>query len=300
MEFRDIGVMSPGDMGQALAIRLAEAGFLIHTALAGRSERTRSLAAAAGIHDCETLDALVTTCDLVISVVNPAHALDLAGGLAGAMLRTGRTVIVADLNAISPSHARAAAALIAKAGGRFIDGAVLGVPPRGEQRVRILASGPDAAVLEQIGQPALQVRVLSDRVGDASALKMCNAALTKGMAAVVLELLVAARRLGVQEALVAELREGRADVLEAQLRSLPGLPSKAHRWVPEMLEIAATFADVGLTPDLFEGIAGLYAAVADTDLGRESPEAARQSGRSGEDVILKLAGTVQAPQRDVP
>ncbi len=290
MEIRHVGVMSPGDMGQALAVRLVEAGFVVHTALGGRSERTRALAAAAALHDCETLDGLVATCDLVVSVVNPASALDLAGGLAGAMLRTGRRVVLADLNAISPSHARAAAGLVAEAGGRFIDGAILGVPPRGEQRVRILASGPDAALLEQIRHPALHVRVLSDRVGDASALKMCNAALTKGLSAVVLQLLVAAQRLGVGDALLAELREGRADLLDAQLRSLPTLPPKAGRWVPEMQEIAATFAETGLTPDLFEGIAGLYAAVAETDLGRESPEAARQSGRSGEDVIRNLAG----------
>jgi 3-hydroxyisobutyrate dehydrogenase-like beta-hydroxyacid dehydrogenase len=294
MDIRQIGVMSPGDMGQALAVRLAEAGFGVHTALAGRSERTRALAADAGIHDCGTLDGVIATCDLVISVLSPASALDLAGAVAGSMLRTGRKVVLADLNAISPSHARAAAALVAQAGGRFIDGAILGAPPRGAQRVRIIASGVDASLLEQIRHPAIEVRVLSDRIGDASALKMCNAALTKGLAAVVLELLVAAQRLGVGEALLAELREGRADVLEAQLRSLPSLPPKARRWVPEMQEIAATFADVGLTPALFEGIAGLYAAVADTELGRESPEAARQSARSGEDVIRELAGDIQA------
>lgn len=289
MEIRDIGVVSPGDMGQALAVRLAESGFRVHAALDGRSARTRRLAHEAGMDDLGSLDGLVGGCELVLSVVNPAAAVGLARELAGAMRRTGRGVLVADLNAISPGHAREGAALIEAAGGRFVDGGILGVPPRGEARVRIVASGPDAAALAAIAGPAVGVRVLSDRVGDASALKLCNAALTKGVLAVVLELLVAGRRLGIEEPLLAELRAGKADLLESQLKSLPGMPSKSDRWVPEMHEIASMFAEAGLTPAIFEGAADLWDAVSAMPLAGESAEEARAAGRSGLDVVRLVA-----------
>jgi 3-hydroxyisobutyrate dehydrogenase-like beta-hydroxyacid dehydrogenase len=291
MEIRNVGVVSPGDMGQAIAQRLQETGLGVHTALQGRSERTKGLAREIGLHDCGSLAALVETCDLVISLVNPGQSMALSGEVAGILRTTGRSLVFADLNAISPETARGEDRLVRDAGGIFIDGGVLGVPPRGEQRVRIFVSGPDAGLFEQIRHPSLQVRVLSDRVGDASAIKMCNAAMTKGLTALTLELLVAARRLGVEDALLAELRVSRADLLDGQMRTLPGMPSKAGRWVPEMEEIARTFEEVGLTRRVFEGAGDLYAMVAETQLGKESPEEARAAGRQGIDVIHALADT---------
>ncbi len=291
MDISSIGVMSPGDMGQAIAARLQEAGFAVHTALEGRSERTRALAAEIGLHDCGSLDSLVRTSDLLISLVNPGHAVAFAGEVAEVMRATGRPLIFADLNAIAPISAREADRHIRAAGGRFIDGGVLGAPPRGEAKVRIVVSGPDAALFEQLEQPSLKVRVLSDRVGDASAVKLCNAALTKGVLAVIAELLIAARRLGVEEAILAELRAGKADLLDSQLRSLPGMPSKAGRWVPEMHEIARMFEEADLTRGIFDGASELYGMIALTALGQESPEEARRAGRQGLDVVRELAGT---------
>ncbi len=46
MQIRNVGVVSPGDMGQAIAGRLKESGLNVHAALDGRSERTKALARA--------------------------------------------------------------------------------------------------------------------------------------------------------------------------------------------------------------------------------------------------------------
>jgi hypothetical protein len=67
------------------------------------------------------------------------------------------------------------------------------------------------------------------------------------------------------------------------------MPPKAHRWVPEMLEIAKTFEGVGLTPRILQGAADMYEFIADTPLGRESPEEARERGRKGSDIVKGLA-----------
>ncbi|MDH4294104.1 MAG: DUF1932 domain-containing protein, partial [Betaproteobacteria bacterium] len=68
-----------------------------------------------------------------------------------------------------------------------------------------------------------------------------------------------------------------------------GHAAKAHRWVPEMLEIARTFEGVNLTPRILQGAADMYEMIAQTALGRESPEDARKQARDGTAVIKGLA-----------
>ena len=290
MQIRNIGVVSPGDMGQAIAGRLKESGFNVHTALEGRSERTKALARAAGLTDCGSMEQLVATCELVISVINPGEALAVARKAAAAIRTTGRQIAFADLNAVSPQTARDTERLIRDAGGMFIDGGIIGPPPRGEKdRPRIYVSGPDAYLFGQISHPNLQVRVMSEHVGDASGVKMCYAAMTKGTTALAVELLVAARKLGVEQALEKELRESRNDVFDWQVRNIAGMPPKAYRWVPEMQEIAKTFGELGMTRRIFEGASDIYEMVAATPLGKESPEQARAAGRNGLDVTRELA-----------
>ena len=120
MQIRNVGVVSPGDMGQAIAGRIKESGLNVHAALDGRSERTKTLARAAGLNDCGSMEKLVATCDLVISVINPGEALTVARQVAAAMKKTGRKIAFADLNAVSPQTARDTDALIREAGGVFI------------------------------------------------------------------------------------------------------------------------------------------------------------------------------------
>jgi 3-hydroxyisobutyrate dehydrogenase-like beta-hydroxyacid dehydrogenase len=290
MQIRNVGIVSPGDMGQAIAGRVKESGMSVYAALDGRSERTRKLAQAAGLADCGSIDKLVATCELIISVINPGEALDVAGKVAAAMKASGRKMAFADLNAVSPQTARDMDQLIRAAGGMFIDGGIIGPPPRGEKdRPRLYVSGPDAYLFEQIKHPNLQVRIMSERVGDASGVKMCYAAMTKGTTALAVELLVAARKLGVEQALEKELRDSRADVFDWQMKSLGSMPPKAYRWVPEMQEIAKTFGELGMTRRIFEGATDMYAMVAATPLGKESPEQARKAARTGLDVTRELA-----------
>jgi len=290
MQIRNIGVVSPGDMGQAIAGRLKESGYNVHAALNGRSERTKALARAAALVDCGSMEQLVTTCELVISVINPGEALAVARSAAAAIKATGRKIAFADLNAVSPQTARDSDRLIREAGGMFIDGGIIGPPPRGEKdRPRIYVSGPDATLFGQINHSNLQVRVMSERVGDTSDIKMCYAAMTKGTTALAVELLVAARKLGVEQALEKELRESRNDVFDWQVKNIAVMPPKAYRWVPEMQEIAKTFGELGMTRRIFDGATDIYEMVAATPLGKESPEQARQVGRNGLDVTRELA-----------
>ncbi len=290
MKLQSVGIVSPGDMGQAVAETIKEIGLEACTALDDRSERTRALALKAGLIDHGSLRRLVEHCDIVLSILNPGAAVDNARAIAAAMRESGRKPVFVDCNAIAPQTMREIDGIIRAAGGECIDAGIIGPPPRGKASMHFYASGPGAALIEQLASPRVEVRILSDRVGDASALKMCYASYSKAAVALGIEMLVAARRLGVDDALDRELRETSADNLDWILRRLVTTPPKAYRWIPEMLEIAKTFEDSGLTPRMLLGAADVYEMIAATALGQESPEQARAKAREGRTIVRDLAG----------
>jgi 3-hydroxyisobutyrate dehydrogenase-like beta-hydroxyacid dehydrogenase len=288
LKIQKVGLMSPGDMGQALAIQIQVDGLNVYTALEHRSERTRALAREAALTDLGSLARLVTECDVVLSVINPGAALDFAREVANALRATGSHTLIVDCNAIAPDTVREVAAVIQAAGGRFLDAGIIGPPPRGSAKTHLYVSGAGAADLEQLAGPQLIVHVISDRIADASALKMCYGALNKGTQALWLDVLIAARRLGVDGMLEQQLRQSQADLYDWALGQFPILPPKAYRWVPEMLEISKTLAASGITPTMFQGAAEVYRFVAGTALGKETPEN-RDKAREGKDVVRLLA-----------
>ena len=288
MKIQSIGVMSPGDMGQAVAQQLKSKGFDVCTALDARSARSRELARQAGLTDVGSLAGLAEKCDVILSIMNPGSALEFAGELAQVLKTAKRKPLVVDCNAIAPGTMHAIDATITGAGGRCADGGIIGPPPRGTAKMSLYVAGPDAAELAQLATPQINVIVISERIGDASAIKMCYGAFNKGLQAMALELLVAARRLGIDALLETQLRESRREVYDWIIGALPIMPPKAYRWVPEMLEIAKTFEAVGLTPRMFQGTADLYEFVAATALGKETPET-RDKSRGGKDVVRLLA-----------
>src|SRR3954469_17371878 len=85
MKIQTIGVMSPGDMGQAIALQLKNHGFKVCTALDARSARSKTLAREAGLTDVGTLGALTEQCEVILSVMNPGAALSFADEIAHAL-----------------------------------------------------------------------------------------------------------------------------------------------------------------------------------------------------------------------
>ncbi len=291
MRIATVGLMTPGDMGQALAVQIGARGLAVYTALNGRSERSRALAREAGLTDLGALARLVAECDVVLSVLNPGAALDFAREAAAALRDSGHHTLIVDCNAIAPDTAQEIAGLIESAGGRFLDAGIIGPPPRGEAKTNLYVSGPGAADLETLAGPQLAVRAVSERIGDASALKMCFGALNKGTQALWLEVLIAAQRLGVADLLEQQLRQSRADLHDWALRQFPAMPPKAYRWAPEMVEISKTLEGAGITPKVFQGAAEIYGFVAGTALGQETPEN-RDKARTGREVVRLLAAAL--------
>ena len=269
---KTVGILSPGDMGHTVGERLKSNGVRVVAHLADRSARTRGLAAKAGIEEVDSYDALVEEADIVLCILVPAEAGAAAQKVADALRRTGADLLYAECNAIAPQTTIEIGETITEAGGRFVDASIIGPPPRGEGATRFYASGKHANELAKLNEYGLDVPVISDRIGDASAIKMCYAGLTKGLTALCVELLVAAEALGIREALFAEYNLSQAAMLKRMEGGLPGMPPKSRRWVGEMEEISATMSAVGMTGKFQDGAADIYRFVGDSTLADRTPE----------------------------
>ena len=294
MALQTVGILSPGEMGHMIGGVLQQHGLRVLTHLGGRSGRSHQLAAVAKMEDTASLDVLVQEAEILLCVLVPARATTVATEVAAALERTGADLLYVDCNAIAPSTVGVVGATIQAAGGRFADAGIIGPPPRKAGTTRVYASGPGAPEFAELSDFGLDVRVIGEAIGQASGLKMCYAALTKGLQALGTELLIAARQMGLEETLRAEQRQSIPDVLAWLEKSVPPMPPKAYRWIGEMEEIATTFADLGMTPKMLEGAADMYRFVAETPLGKESPET-RDPNRGLDGIVAALADALPQP-----
>ncbi|MBD2165975.1 DUF1932 domain-containing protein [Calothrix membranacea FACHB-236] len=275
MQIQTVGILSPGDMGQAMsddkplrvyASVLNRNGLKTIAALDERSDvydglrlRTRQLAAAANVQDVGSIKQLVIESDVVLSVLVPAAATEAAAQVAEVIGNVGKSILYVDANAISPQKVKNIAQLIESKGGQFVDASIIGPPPRVPNRTRIYASGKQAVELQQLRDYGLDIRVIGDEIGKASGLKMSYAALTKGLTAIGTELLIAAHRLNLDQELWDEVTTSQPELAKILTRSLPSMTPKAHRWIGEMEEIADTFEALELTELIFRFFRTCYA-----------------------------------------
>ncbi|GHO46226.1 NAD(P)-dependent oxidoreductase [Ktedonospora formicarum] len=291
MKIQTVGILSPGDMGHAIGAVLHQHGMRVITNLHGRSQRTQELALKAGISDVGGDEVLVREADCLLSIMPPSHAYAFGERIAATLRNVKKDLLFVDCNAVAPRTALALDALLTEAGASFVDGGIIGGPPRlGGEGPHIYVSGKRARDIAQLSEYGLDVRVLGAESGQASGLKMCYASVTKGLTALATTALTASQALGLQEELIAEFRD--LPVFRSLERSVPGMPPKAYRWVGEMQEIARTFADLGLPPQIHEGAAALYHFVEGTELGQETPEQ-RQRGQTLQDVTAILASALE-------
>ena len=254
-----VAVIAMGEMGSGVAGRLVERGAKVRTNLAGRSQASAERAKGAGVEIAPDDAALVAGVDFVLSIVPPARAGELARRLLPAIQAAGGGGLYVDCNAIAPQTVTAIAEPFLAADVAFVDAGIVGGPPDPTgYNPRIYASGPRAQDFARLTGLGLDIPVLSDRVGDASALKMAYAGTTKGAHAVMMAMMLGAARAGVAEAFAAEMKSSQAGRLEAAVRQAPTVLKKAYRWDGEMEEIARFLMPETGGAGLFNGAAQLY------------------------------------------
>jgi 3-hydroxyisobutyrate dehydrogenase-like beta-hydroxyacid dehydrogenase len=201
-------------------------------------------------------------CALLISAVTAAATATVAGEIAGVC---GRGAFVLDVNSASPRTKTACAEVVERAGGRYVEAAVMSaVPPHGI-RVPMLLGGPHAAALQPtLAKLGFAATVGSESYGVVSAIKLCRSVIIKGMEALAIESLLTARRYGVE-----------GEVLASLVETFPGLDwerqptlfwrravQHGRRRAEEMREAAVAVRDIGMAPRMASATADVEAWIA--------------------------------------
>jgi hypothetical protein len=235
-----VGLLHPGEMGAAVGLVLQANSHQVLWASEGRSDASRSRAES--FRDTGTVAALVGEAELILSICPPHAALDVARAVEG----FGFEGIYADANAISPARALEIAALHP----RYVDGGIVGAPPR-EPGTTLYLSGSGAAAVADLFAGSL---LEADVVANASALKMAYAAWSKGTTAMLLAIHEVARHFDVED----DWRLAAPEVADRLPNAELAAATKGWRWVGEMEEIADTFAAAGQPDGFHRAAAEVY------------------------------------------
>jgi hypothetical protein len=234
-----VGLLHPGEMGAAIGDALLAAGHEVLWASDGRSEATRRRAA--NFVDAGSVANVVARSEIVISVVPPSAAVELAESL------PPFDGIYVDANAVSP----ATAARVSSVVDRFVDGGIIGGPPS----PRVYLSGDEATRVAALFEGSA---IETELVSNASAIKCAYAGWTKGSAALLLAIREFAQAEGVWEPLVEEWARSQPQLAERLAGAERSAAAKGWRFIGEMEEIAAAFAADGLPPGFHKAAAEVY------------------------------------------
>lgn len=273
------GFLHPGAMGSTVAAACSGQRWW---ASETRSTATHERAEHAGLRDAVTLDALVERVDVLVSICPPSSALDVARSISA----RGFEGTYVDANAVSPALTIEMSALFDD----FVDGGIIGPPATTPGTTRMYLSGRGAAaVAQRWSGSALDVRLLDETIGSASALKMAYAAWTKGRSALLLAVSALAEVHDVSDALQAEWEISQPGLAAIATATARQVAPKAWRFEGEMHQIAETFESVGLPGDFHRGAAEIYRRLADLQHG---------DAHDLDRVITELVGGPHVPGSD--
>ena len=210
MKFEHIGMIGYGEVGKIFTAGLKDrvAGIsawdLTFEAPAPRDAQ-RAHAAQAGVAACVSMAELCGRADLIISAVTASSTLAVAQA-AAAHVRRGTVFL--DLNSASPGTKQQAAALIDAAGGHYVEAGVMtSVPPYGIKVPMLLGGARAVELAGVLAAWGMDAKVVSEKLGVASAIKMCRSVMIKGLEALVIESYTTARAYGVEDHVLPTLAE---------------------------------------------------------------------------------------------
>jgi 3-hydroxyisobutyrate dehydrogenase-like beta-hydroxyacid dehydrogenase len=249
-----VAIVGFGEAGGIVAEDLAKQGMGVSVFdILFNSKRQRQLmlkkAQTCGVTAARSLKDCLHDAALVISAVTASSALDVAKA-AGPILSEHQLFL--DINSVSPETKRKAASYVERKKARFVEAAVMSAVPKHRLKVPMLLGGPHASeAAERLQKIGMDATPFSDELGIASAVKMCRSVVIKGLEALAIESLFAARIYGAED-----------KVLESLAASFPGMgwedhlpdylisrvAEHGHRRAAEMREVAQTLQHVGIEP----------------------------------------------------
>lgn len=252
LEFRNVAVIGFGEAGTILGADLVAAGCTVSTydilfdsadtrpALVTKAERARVRAASS------LADAVKGT-QLVISAVTASSSGDVASSAAQS-LQPGQVFL--DINSVSPAKKQTSCSTLEASGADYVEAAVMAPVPPQRLKVPMLLGGRRAAdVASAVTRLGMNAKAIAIEIGVASAVKMCRSVVIKGIEALAVESMLAARRFGAEEQVLASLNQtypgmGWDKALPDYLISR--VAEHGRRRAAEMREVAKTLRDVGI------------------------------------------------------
>jgi 3-hydroxyisobutyrate dehydrogenase-like beta-hydroxyacid dehydrogenase len=264
----DIALIGYGEVGGIFGAALAKAdghavfAFDVLIDDASWAANARAHASADNVALTKTNAEAVAHAQLIISAVTAAATTTAAAQIAR---DCPRDAFVLDVNSASPRTKTQCAAIIERAGGRYVEAAVMtSVPPHG-LRVPTLLGGPHATALEPtLAKLGFAARVGSESYGVVSAIKLCRSVFIKGMEALAIEGLLTARRYGVEDEVLASLAETFPGIDWERQASWfwQRVVQHGRRRAEEMREAGVAVADAGFDSRMALATAELQAWIA--------------------------------------
>lgn len=238
----------------------------------GGPARLEQRARAPGIRFAPLAEA-VRGAEIVLSTVRPQTAPDAARACA-AHLRPGQLFV--DLNTTSPAVKEGIGRAIAASGAGFAEGAVLGAVGAAGASAAILTGGPEgeraARALSELG---LNARFYSPEVGKAATFKLLRGIFTKGAEALLLELLLAGRKAGMERDLWQDVsdfmsRNPFEKVASNWIRTHPAACARRHH---ELVQVVEAMRSLGAEPIMTSATEALFRRSCGLGLEKSFPEA---------------------------
>ena len=223
------------------------------TALSGRSDQTVERCRAL---DCEILPSVTDvgrTCDILLSSVIPAAAVEVAAEVRRHYRPSWRMRTFVDVNSIAPDTMGLIVRQFAETPVQVVDAVIHGQASRLQDQATMYLSGESLEAIAGLFQSVMRVRVLGSQPGQASAMKMLLGSMTKGLIAHMLQASCLAAAFDTTETFVGELRHFYPELTTFLERSLPTYPRHAGRRSEEMDEFATTLASHGIDDSLARG-----------------------------------------------
>jgi len=249
-----LGLLGYGEVGTILGRGLREKGvgwvgaWDVLFRDPGEAAAMKRQAAEDGVDACASLKDLLSRAEIAISAVTASNALDAAREAAGS-IRPGTFFL--DLNSASPSTKVEEAKLIDARGAHYVEAGVMAsVPPYG-LRVPMLLGGRQASALADKLLPfGFDMTVVAEKIGVASAIKMCRSLFIKGLEAIVIDSFATARRYGVEKQVLASLAETYPGIDWEKEGSylFSRVVRHGKRRAEEMREAAVTVREAGFEP----------------------------------------------------
>ena len=237
---------------------------------------------------------LVECADYVLSTVTTSAAESAARSCLP-YLRQGQAYV--DLNSTSPSVKLELAAMIEPTGAHFVEGAILGAVGVTGAGTRILIGGRTGhAAAETLTRAGLRAAFYSAEIGKASRFKMLRSIFSKGLEALLLELLIAGERAGIAKDLWEDVAEFMArNPFDRVARNWLQSHAVAYdRRYHEMVQVAETMREIGVDPVMTAATEAFFKRSCTLGLDREFPA----KPASMEEVVAFMEHTLRGAERD--